>query len=113
MRTCFVIIAAFTLTFFACKKQPAKAPVNGSLKAAFSYKIGTYWVYKDSISGGWDSFYVTRSDDTWNVNDGYSIESIEVDIAEQNITPGTTSKIRDWGFSYEGNGFSIAVSRCS
>ena len=110
MKFTLLVAAIIGVTLCTCKKPLKKYPVNGDLKAAFNYKVGTYWVYRDSISGGWDSFYVTRSDDTWNVNGDNSIEAIEINISEQNITTGATGTVKDWAFDYGGNTFCFSVS---
>ena len=42
----------------ACKKKNRNIPISADLKKFFSYKPGTYWIYKDSVNGQIDSFAV-------------------------------------------------------
>ena len=49
----------------ACKKDMnLNQPMNAQMKASFNYKPGTYWIYKDSVTGAMDSAYVVSN----NVN---------------------------------------------
>ena len=58
-----VIICIGTLTMGSgCKKQCLAGHINPQLYADYHYNIGSYWVYKDSISGRVDSFYVSFSE---------------------------------------------------
>ncbi len=43
------------LLLAACSK---KVQINGSLRSAFGYRQGSYWIYKDSATGNIDSAYV-------------------------------------------------------
>lgn len=53
-----IIIAALMLA--ACNKGDDKPyiPLNTQLKNSYSFKEGSYWIYKDSITGRRDSFFV-------------------------------------------------------
>ena len=43
----------------SCKKPGTpNIPVDSAMRQAFSFKLGSYWIYLDSISGKTDSFYV-------------------------------------------------------
>ncbi len=54
--------------------------VNGAIKANFSYKPGTYWIYKDSLSGTLDSTYI-KENIVQNVDGGTElIEHINMEI---------------------------------
>jgi|GEM_PF-799847 len=47
----------------ACKKDTdLNQPMNAQMKAGFNYKPGTYWIYKDSVTGVIDSAYVVSND---------------------------------------------------
>ena len=51
------------LGLFACNKQQATHHrIEPALLAAFNYKMGSYWIYKDSLTGQVDSMYVSRWD---------------------------------------------------
>ncbi len=75
-----------------CKKTPTtiNTPIDPALKAAFNYQVGTYWIYKDSISGGLDSFYVVDNSLSNNLTSStdlyiYTDDYMTVDIYEYNI----------------------------
>jgi hypothetical protein len=59
------------LLLFSCRKKNATVgpipivPVNDSLIKYYYYKPGTYWIYKDSLSGQVDSFAVEAVDTTF------------------------------------------------
>ncbi|PZF73849.1 hypothetical protein [Taibaiella soli] len=52
---------ALLVLFAACKKNDDKQyiPLNADLKKNYSFKEGSYWIYRDSLSGREDSFCVT------------------------------------------------------
>ncbi|MCW3122028.1 MAG: hypothetical protein JWQ38_1520 [Flavipsychrobacter sp.] len=68
------VVAVTSIVFFApgCKKKsndgkiqmPEFTLLDKDLKADFGYKPGTYWIYKDSVSGEIDSAYVSSNMDT-------------------------------------------------
>jgi hypothetical protein len=100
----FVVIMLAGL--HSCRKPITHYPINASLKAAFNYKVGSYWIYRDSISGMIDSFYVT--DNTYSngtsPGDSYSIEQIEIRISEKNISPIPVSPVvYFWDYNYVAN----------
>jgi hypothetical protein len=104
------------LTFFVllgCNKSKLeKVPVNEDLKAAFNYKPGTYWIYKDSISGQIDSFRVISNYDAYNditTSVKQSIENILITITQYKSTPSTIDT-QIWKFSYESNCFNITYN---
>ena len=55
MRTTTKVIVIFTLAIAASCTKSNDNPVNDDLKAAFGFKVGTYWVYKDSLTSEEDS----------------------------------------------------------
>jgi len=100
------------ITLWTCKKPKVNnTPVNADLKAAFNYKIGTYWIYKDSISGDVDSFFVTGNTPSTNVNSGagYSLDAIQIFISEYNINPVLANSIYNWQFLYQSAMFDIVL----
>ena len=57
-----LLICLIVMTSMSChKKKIPHYPLSAALKAAFGYKIGSYWVYRDSVSGEIDSFYTYKS----------------------------------------------------
>lgn len=56
-------LAKATLLFWilvaACKKDLGTfVPIQPLLKKNFSYKVGSYWLYRDSVSGDLDSLWI-------------------------------------------------------
>ncbi len=93
----------------ACNPTPkvTNYPINADLKAAFYYQIGTYWIYRDSISGMIDSFYVTTSGEANQIpsnGSNYSVDNITIQILEKNISPvPTSSTLYCWDYFYQAN----------
>ncbi len=54
-----VLIALALTSLYGCVKDKRSHPVGKELNEAFNYQKGTYWIYKDSISGRMDSLFVT------------------------------------------------------
>lgn len=85
-------VLTFLLIIFSlssCIKNPT-TPVNSDLKAKFNYQPGSYWIYKDSISGQVDSFNVISNTDQ-NTNVLY--ESIFIYFSRHNVTYDTDTAI--------------------
>ena len=93
-------MAIFTSLFCSCVKQGnvTTYAVDSSLVKYFNYKPGTYWVYRDSIAGDVDSFYVTRNNvdyATSTNNADIRTENIDILISQVNIVK-KTSTVWDW-----------------
>jgi len=80
MRKILFFILIFSALLYSCAKTADQTrPINPDLLKYFSYKPGTYWVYKDSIAGEIDSFYVT--DNTKSSSTGPpNIDGINISI---------------------------------
>jgi len=63
MRKARVLIICMSFFLVCCNvpKEPKYVPTPEILKA-FSFKIGSYWIYQDAISGVVDSFYVDKNE---------------------------------------------------
>jgi len=65
MKYATLVVLAVLIIFSGCKKNPGNGtqivPIEAGLKANFGYQPGTYWIYKDSVSGETDSAYVYAS----------------------------------------------------
>ena len=95
--------------FTGCKKNPVYK-VDPALKATFSYQPGTYWIYKDSLSGRTDSFYVTNNLFTSTTADDITIDQIGIVICEKNIVPIVPPDLNDsslWTVILENNQISV------
>ncbi len=58
----FLIVMVFLCAFIGCQKKTTTTPIDPVLKKYYSYKQGSYWVYRDSLNGDIDSFVVVRND---------------------------------------------------
>lgn len=95
--TCLLVIS--------CRKKQEKPyhyffPLNENLKRDHCYLPGTYWIYRDSITGRMDSFavastifdssYVRRWGDTWE-------EDIRISLSDINLdSPSKKPSIWEW-----------------
>jgi hypothetical protein len=59
MRKSYLLLLLLLL-FWGCAKQKP-TPINSELKKSFNYQVGSYWIYRDSVSGATDSFFVTSN----------------------------------------------------
>jgi hypothetical protein len=98
----------------ACKKTTSNdVPVDAALKSDFSYKPGSYWIYKDSVSGNVDSAYVVSNTSEYHehgcvLRNGapkYEYINISINLADGNAADterwniGLTEKKCSAGFS--------------
>ena len=51
------------LQFATCKKPTPYIAITPGLKSGYAFNFGSYWIYKDSISGLTDSAYIYNSYD--------------------------------------------------
>ena len=105
------------VTFAACKKDNANnntpfIPITAGLKANFGYKTGSYWIYKDSLSGEIDSAYVNN----YYLDSFYKgcvlykgepeYEGMHIFLKINNNNPADTEL---WNFYLEDSTFSISL----
>ena len=77
MKAILSILCAVVL--FGCtRSKSVNTPVNSDLIASFNYKPGTYWIYRDSISGEIDSFFVRSNTAETSYLNGNSIDNIQI-----------------------------------
>lgn len=82
MKHCFIVLLFVTAVTIGCKKTKY-VNINPDLKNAFFYKVGSYWIYTDSLSSDIDSFFVTNSSDAHDMTtDNQNEEHINIDISE-------------------------------
>ena len=95
-----VVISIFSV---ACNKTPNKL-VDDCLKAAFSFKEGSYWIYRDSISGEIDSFYVTSlsSQNYTNTNPSFTFDVITTSIIQRDEN-NPNAGVSTWKIQLEKN----------
>lgn len=76
------------MQFTNCTKTPVQHyPIDTFLLNHFNYKLGTYWIYKDSLTGEEDSFFV--HDNTFSSiqeisNSPALTDNIDIDIFQYN-----------------------------
>jgi len=95
---CCVVMFVSGAFLHSCKKNGGLPdyPVNADLKAAFSFKPGSYWIYKDSISGEIDSFFVRQLVSTYNAitpNIPYTVDQVLTCITEWNTNNHADSNV--------------------
>jgi hypothetical protein len=64
--------------------------INGDLKRDFNFKVGSYWIMKDSATGRTDSFYVASQSNTHGMMnsmllDWYETEIVDIFIAQHSL----------------------------
>jgi len=100
----FIIVAA-------CNKNNERhIPIDADVLANFNYKVGTYWIYRDSISGQVDSFYVSsNSGNILSDINGLTYDRIGFYVSQINISsiPGNDTII--WLFGLESNYISLML----
>ncbi len=87
MKKSALLIAFCVLAFVSCKKNPVTEPlknvsrgtrrvshypIDATTRSYSYFKPGTYWIYKDSLSGYTDSVYVTHLDQGTSIQDSYN-----------------------------------------
>ncbi len=103
----FIFLVCLSAILINCKKHH-----NGLLVipldtdtlsySHFNYKVGSYWIYKDSLSGRVDCFYVRKN---YFINQGapnaiYTYHFIGV--AEQNIDNSNVADSAFWQYNFQG-----------
>jgi len=100
------VLCICIMGMYSCKKNnpiPHKI-IDAHLKGAFDFQPGTYWIFKDSLTGQVDSFYVRNN---WNsiytnASPSYTYDGITVDIKEVNELPIGSDTAR-WGIGLAQN----------
>lgn len=78
IRIILLISAVISTLLYSCKKQYNTAYIDPELKKHFNFKAGTYWIYRDSLTGSMDTFTVYGNTTTiTESNPGYSLDHIE------------------------------------
>jgi hypothetical protein len=88
----WVLAALLLCIMWGCKKQPGTVAIDADLEKNFSYKPGTYWIYRDSLTGEVDSFAVVDNHDALgNSNNfgNYTIQSAEIGTYHNGIANDT------------------------
>jgi hypothetical protein len=104
MRNLGILLISMIITASACHKN--KYPhylLSAPLKDSFGYNSGSYWIYKDSVSGAFYSFYVQSSFGTVFETDAY-IDQMAVGFQCNNNIP-----VNNFGLTLIDSACSISI----
>ena len=106
MKNIFILsVLPLILIANSCQKNTPVKQVDAGLKAAFNFQPGTYWIYKDSISGKVDSFVVTGNQPGSGPDNGYLDYYINIFISEYAYDTSININAIQWEYSLNGNNF--------
>jgi len=78
--------------------------------ANFNYKVGTYWIYRDSLSGQVDSFYVSDNGGIVSSDqNGILLDAIGMIIRQKNISTVPGDDTIEWDVSLISNYLSLQL----
>ena len=98
MKNALRIVVALLL-FTACNKEPQYKTVylDPVLKATFNYKPGSYFIFKDSITGELDSVYLvsnlSKIDERYTDTRGFKYEYMYLYFDAKNISKNDSSNL--------------------
>lgn len=97
-----LFLLSISIALSACRKDRVwQHPMNPALKAAFGFNVGSYWVYRDSVSGETDSFYVYYSSFyTTHYPDNQAYEMMDISLRKYSTSGNDSEK---WGFILGGS----------
>ena len=103
----FFIIATILCGCKGMFDEPGRrVHINDALMKAFNFQKGSYWIYKDVLTGRTDSFYVsgneagTNSTTPHNPKEAIHTEYIYIYISQKNIGPSPSDTlISTWQLS--------------
>jgi len=96
----------------SCNKKGSQQniPIDAAVLTNFNYKPGTYWIYRDSISGQVDSFYVTSNTGNIPVDiNGVIYDRISFYVSQANISSVPGNDTITWLFGLETNYLSLML----
>ena len=102
----YLALMVYMTVFYSCQKKSSvpNYPLNSALVAAFDFKVGSYWIYKDSISGMEDSFYVTSNSGiqtTTASGNQWTQQTLDFAVSEVNIAPlPAQNYIQEWNYYF-------------
>ncbi len=101
------LASVFFLCMVACKVE--NKSVDSNLKSAFNFQPGTYWIYKEAISGATDSFYVSGVSLTsgYGKHHSYTYDIIEEYITSERIDTPVLVKNGSWYLTMQLNEFNF------
>jgi len=111
MKNIIISILVFVMLATSCKKPPTYY-INSDMKAAFNFPVGSYWVYKDSLSGQIDSFYVAKNDPSFIHYSDHSVERLDLYISECS-TNNNWQDSSQWYFQMSSDFISLRIVKYS
>lgn len=109
--SCFFFLTLI-VTYCNCSKtKPTTVAINNALKANYNFQPGSYWIYKDTVSGETDSF-VVMSNEFQNypaeLNADLNYDYINININEYKGPMHADTTL--WGLVLHGNYISFGTS---
>ncbi|WP_291133436.1 hypothetical protein [Flavobacterium sp. UBA7682] len=95
MKNLFLILVLL-FAFASCNKEPKYETkyLDANLKAALNNKPGSYWIFKDSVSGELDSVYLVANelkiDGGYTTNSGFKYEKMHLYFDSKHIGKDTS-----------------------
>lgn len=96
----FLLLLLLMGTLLSCNKEPKYKTVylDAGLKAAFNNKPGSYWIYRDSVTGELDSVYLTERILKIYTGDasikGFNYEKLDLTFASTHIGSDTSYNLQ-------------------
>ena len=76
-----MLFISLTVTVCSCHKNNSPHyKLNSGLQANFGYNIGSYWIYRDSINGEIDSYYVSSSKLSTDYENDATVDRMDIGI---------------------------------
>jgi hypothetical protein len=108
-----LLVLFFFTAVSACTKYGTDVPINAEMKAAYNFKVGTYWIYKDSTTGQMDSFYVVSnkasvySTTPHNANESKHYEIIGIEVSQRSLPGYKADTTYNWKIGMAENKFDL------
>lgn len=111
MKNLIPILIALLL-FTACKKKEFVSYLLPETKASFSFKPGSYWIFRDSISGRVDSCYFDKKEfyisPASRTHEAY--ENLSISLIQKQMDLTVTEQI-NWNLWFMMRGLSIQYEK--
>lgn len=105
-----LVFASMLITAIGCKEDYSHIPINSELKKSYGFNLGSYWIYKDALTGDVDSFYVSGYDHNpslWKNHD-QTYESLIIRITQ--FKPKYPSEQIEWFYELKGNTMTMSYA---
>jgi len=113
MKNALPVFLFLFVVVVGCNKKDSQQhiTIDADIVANFGYKVGSYWIYKDSLSGQVDSFYVYQNNGIGSIEDnGTLVDGIGIYLNQEKISgPGVADTIK-WVFDLESNFIALGLT---